>query len=58
MEKVIGDWRQPRVFCRKCGEIVYCEFPSMRPERAKRKLKGIHEQTGCDGEIEYVAGIA
>lgn len=54
---MLGDRTQPRVYCQKCGEVVYCEFPQYRPEKAKKRLARIHKETGCDGEIEYAAGV-
>jgi len=54
---MIGDKSQPRVYCLKCNEVVYCEPPRYTPERARNKLKRIHKESGCDGEIEYMAGV-
>lgn len=49
---------EPKVYCKKCGEVVYCYFPGMPPEKARKKLEKIHKKAGCDGEIGYMAGIA
>lgn len=60
----VGDSSRPRVYCRKCQEVVYCdtinysvgtEFP---PAAAERRLRSMHKQSGCDGKIEYMAGLS
>jgi len=55
----IGDTSRPRVFCLKCETVIYCDdiWTDFPPRTAERRLKRIHERTGCDGEIEYMAGV-
>ena len=56
----IGDTTRPRQYCLKCGEVVYCDniWSNFPPRTAELRLKRIHKQTLCDGEIQYMCGLS
>lgn len=56
--KIIGDSSRPRAYCQECKEVVYCKLHERNAGvRAINRLKKIHKQTDCKGEVEYMAGF-
>ena len=57
--RMIVNTTRPRVYCEKCGEVLYCD--TIRRENPVgimiNRLKKKHKETGCDGKIEYAAGV-
>ncbi len=57
---VIGDVTRPRQFCLECGEVEYCDaiWSKFPPRTAELRIMRKHKKTGCEGEIQYRAGVS
>lgn len=52
------DYSTPRFFCAKCHVVAYARGSSFANcERVKNRLVKMHDKSGCDGTVEYRAGI-